>query len=187
MSEEVPKEKLRPSDLYRRLRQHIGETAIGLSAGNFPHWRLANLCLGVLAAGMSVCLTWSVLAPTSPVVPNDIPGAAVRISTGDKEVEPFSTYRNLLLRRKLFVLPTPTPAGRGLMEEIEKVKQKIALRGIVTIDGRWAAYLDVDEGGESRSFKAYFEGDRALGFPVKKIDSTGVVLMIAGHEVGFSL
>ena len=177
------------STLVGRLREIARAMSRRIGDGSFAPWRAANLALGVLAC---VLAAWVVWLAARPVRAEEGPvGQGTPRLVGRVEVEqgPSVEYKKVLRRKKLFVLPVPTPTGQKIGEVIARAKERIRLRSVIASGDRLGAYFEVTGGGRESgpSFNLYYEGDQVAGFTVKSIDTTSAVVVIAGQEVTFSL
>jgi hypothetical protein len=146
-------------------------------------WRLAQCGLITLAAGLVVVLVLELVIPvrlnTNPV--------AVGPDTGTRGVSEIQqpTLRDFqeltkVFRRGLFKAATPL-GDRPLADRtIEKIRSKLTLKSILTIEGEPVAYIHV-KGAKLRPCKV---GD-SVGelFTVLNIAKRSVEVSIVGHKV----
>jgi hypothetical protein len=149
-------------------------------------WQLVQYGLAALAAGLVVVLVLELLVPvglgSNPVAVGPDIGAA-----GVSEI-PQPTTRDFqeltkVLRQGLFRASTGLGDKPLADRTIERIRSKLALKGILLIRGQQVAYIHVEGAG----LKPCKVGD-SVGelFTVLNIGKRSVEISIVGHKVSLS-
>jgi len=153
-------------------------------------WRLAQYGLVAAAAGLVAVLLVELLVPLRSQV-NGRAAVAGNVginARGVPEIPQPTTmdFQELtkVFRAGLFKAATPLSDKPLADRTIERIRSKLALKGILTIKGRQVAYISV----EGEGLKPCKTGD-SVGdlFTVLNVGEKSVEISIVGHKVTLSL